>query len=313
MSDCTCPPDTSQVCDDCAGMVEHLDHRTVRVCAFELCSKPLVQREREKPSSFRGRRFCSISCASRATSGSTAVHDSPDRECVCGTVMSRRSNESPARFAHRQFCSPACARTHQTRTPVQPVERETKTCVVCAEVMQRRKTETRGRFRLRDCCSTRCGAARRRAKESADAPVRVCGYAVCGKGLVRRVGEAPSQFAARRFCDRSCGTKHRNTTVRNTAVRDTGGESKPCEGCDVVIERQGLPPYLWRAKRFCSPGCASRSRARVEPQAAPSKDHDLLPVVERPAGPVWRPAGFSKVVNPWVGHRPQVSLRKAAS
>jgi hypothetical protein len=280
VSDCTCPTDPSRVCDDCAGLVEHLDHRTVRVCAFPLCGKPLVQREKEKTSVFKGRRFCCISCAARATSGSPIVHNPPDRACVCGTVLRRRGNESPARFASRQFCSPACARAHQTRTPRPPVERETKTCVVCAGIMQRRERETRRRFRLRDCCSTACGAARRRAQESEADPLRVCGYAVCGKGLVRRVGEAPSQFAARRFCDRSCGTANRNTTVRKTAVRNTGGESK---------------------------------RARVEPKVAPSKDRDLLPVVERPAGPVWRPAGFSKVVNPWVGHRPQVSLRKAAS
>ena len=275
-----------------------------RVCAYIPCSRPLERKEREKPSQFATRTHCDTNCAARHASGSTINHDSPDRQCMCGGVLRRRENESHARFATRKFCSPSCAsrnadrkapRKQKVRRPV-----ESKTCDQCGGRMQRRASEGVVKWRGRRACSVGCGAKLRRTKEQTDraaaAVGRMCAYPVCGQLLVQKETEPPSQFAARRFCGRSCARAH-----QNTRCRDSPAQTRTCEGCPTVMvwDRDRMQAYQWRAKRFCSPGCASRSRIRVEPKVVPSKDRarKQAPVAPAPV-PVARPRPEALVPDP---------------
>lgn len=283
-----------------------------RVCCYQPCGKPLTRKPKEKPSQYAGRRFCNQQCAARHASGSTITETPHERVCVCGNMMRRRPNEQPGRFANRKHCSHACSAAHADRKPREPkpqTARETKTCTVCGQPAQRRRGEGPLKWQKRETCSISCAAKQRRTRETATGTVaipvdgRVCLYPPCGKPLEPARRETPKKFADRKHCNKSCATAHQNAGRRPTNDNDLP-DTKTCEGCGATLQRGNIGPSQWRARRYCSIGCASRHRPPTQPRPTGAAAPVILEAPTSRPRTIWRPAGLSKIPNAWAGHRP---------
>jgi hypothetical protein len=140
---------------------------------------------------------------------------------------------------------------------------------------------------------------------------RRCLLDTCRAVLVRRENEELRRWVKRRFCPGlSCAMRH-----VNAGRWDDLPAEKTCPGCGVVFRpEEGMPPIQWRRKRYCSTTCGGataperpdgdkpRPRRNTKPKPATPSEVQAPPPV--PTGPVWRPAGFSKIPNQWAGHRP---------
>lgn len=98
-------------------MTELADLCGVRLCAYQLCSAPLVRRPQEKPSQFAARTCCDASCANRKAKGSTVPADLPtEKTCKeCGGLTRQRKRESANRWATRECCCRVCASRYNMR------------------------------------------------------------------------------------------------------------------------------------------------------------------------------------------------------
>lgn len=210
---CPCDPARGLLCDDCVGLVEHLNHQTPRLCAYRLCSKPLVRRDGEQPWHFKRRTCCDASCSSRKAHGSTAPLDLPGHKtCAeCGATTYRRDGESPNRWLAREFCSRQCASRHTIRKNTQqrtsPPAAQVKACAGCRGEMRRKSGERMNKWRERRFCSWGCrygGPPGPRPEASGVRETKPC--VECGADVVRPAKYSTKNWEARKYCSRRCAS-----------------------------------------------------------------------------------------------------------
>lgn len=185
---------------------------TDRLCAYVLCSKPLVRRGREKPSQFAARTCCDASCANRKAKNSTVPADLPtEKTCKeCGALTHQRKGESANRWAARECCSRECASRHnmckinQARDGAR-VEQPQRMCIRpgCGNALVQRPNEKTNRFKVRETCSIPCANSVR----------------------VRRAAVELTP-CAREGCDTLTKTKYCSRACSSLARRNASGDAR---------------------------------------------------------------------------------------
>lgn len=136
-----------------------------KVC--EYCGKTFYHYETQQHiNSFQKRRFCSVSCASKAAAKKrkeNGIVTPKDRSWVrpkicpqCGEEFLPNDYECRAMFKKRKFCSHKCAYESRKDRNIY-----VKTCLVCGATYEKRKNESTTDFCERKYCSHECANASR--------------------------------------------------------------------------------------------------------------------------------------------------------
>jgi hypothetical protein len=244
----------------------------IKLCLSSGCRRVLVKKERERPSEFKTREYCDISCMHAKRRDDAAERLQLDRRCAyrgCDELLVPREYEKhhPWQFNVRPFCNARCERREwsaQLQDKRDPGELERVKSRLCADprcrrLLVQREDERWSEFKRRASCGMNCRPDKR--SNYGDHNGHHCEIDGCGKPILRIKLEKHERWVLRRRCE-----EHRGDGNPRSRVGEHNGEYCDVTGCGKpVLKLSGEKHRVWQRRRRCEEHRARRSNEQTDP------------------------------------------------